>query len=876
MEDNNNVKYNEDEYVFNDDYNENESGILNKSNKDINDKKMSDKEDKKSENQYSKESFLKKADESDDKINIIGSQKLENNSPEINNKNEKSDKSINKEIDQNIINQKEENNFNFEANNDITKEKNNEIKMENNKSKELEKGENQDNKNIYIMKKEGKNSSQSNDSQLMSETQILKMSLNENDKNTNKEENKKEENREEQEEKKVDNKEEHEEKKEENKEEHEEKKEEDKQNTNKIEELKKEESVEIKNKNNNESEHLIDSIIENEIQNLPQEEIVQKREKNEDIIEKEKKYITLHDLKKEPFKEMKIDSPRSLQIIHDSGYTLEELYYNPNNKGNNINEQIRINKIKKLCELRNRLIQEENFEKENNNNNELIKNLIINTQEKILDDQLERIKNKNDIELANIVQYELDKNLSKYELKKSQNDFKKEKLKFKYYENLLKQKNKRPKPKRYKTIPNKTPIITNLKTPNENLKSFYIGKRQNEYSYNKQKLFQKLKKIEIINFKKNEKFKLKKSIEAKRVELNLKKSEEEFNIRLKNLRKKMEWKGLITNVIKNVIRKDQNQKMEYNKQKDLLKKDYINQMRKNEQIEREKKLEILNEKSKKRGDIKNMTQRIYSSRIDRYHTMEKERKNNISKIQSILKNGEGENEKNLDVLMEEFPDNPRIAEVIKDYQIKKNEIQNTKKLRLYSSYGNLCNINTSNTYFKTLPNNNNYMNKSTDKKRIFLYTNMRKEKKIGKKNEEIKTEERRINNLNEAKKSKNDEIIEEIKDIHYEDELREKIRLFKVQLYKKFLTKVKEEKNNEILRRKQLKMIKDETLRNNLEIQFRNERALIDIRLRKENENLQKLAKEYETRLKGKFLKKHDKILNLIRDINEKTIKNDD
>ena len=153
---------------------------------------------------------------------------------------------------------------------------------------------------------------------------------------------------------------------------------------------------------------------------------------------------------------------------------------------------------------------------------------------------------------------------------------------------------------------------------------------------------------------------------------------------------------------------------------------------------------------------------------------------------------------------------------------------------------------------------------------------MRKEKKIGKKNEEIKTEERIKNNLNEAKKSKNDEIIEEIKDIHYEDELREKIRLFKVQLYKKFLTKVKEEKNNEILRRKQLKMIKDETLRNNLEIQFRNERALIDIRLRKENENLQKLAKEYETRLKGKFLKKHDKILNLIRDINEKTIKNAD
>ena len=78
----------------------------------------------------------------------------------------------------------------------------------------------------------------------------------------------------------------------------------------------------------------------------------------------------------------------------------------------------------------------------------------------------------------------------------------------KYYETLLKSRKKRSKEKRYKTIQNKTPIITNLKTPNENLQSFYIGKRQNEYSYNKQKLFQKLEKVELINLRKNEKFKL--------------------------------------------------------------------------------------------------------------------------------------------------------------------------------------------------------------------------------------------------------------------------------------------------------------------------------------------------------------------------------
>ncbi len=64
-------------------------------------------------------------------------------------------------------------------------------------------------------------------------------------------------------------------------------------------------------------------------------------------------------------------------------------------------------------------------------------------------------------------------------------------------------------------------------------------------------------------------------------------------------------------------------------------------------------------------------------------------------------------------------------------------------------------------------------------------------------------------------------------------------------------------------------MIDDITLRNNLEIQFSDERALIDMRLRKESENLQKLAKEYENKLKSNFLKKHKKIFNLINEINE-------
>ena len=139
--------------------------------------------------------------------------------------------------------------------------------------------------------------------------------------------------------------------------------------------------------------------------------------------------------------------------------------------------------------------------------------------------------------------------------------------------------------------------------------------------------------------------------------MNLKKSEEQLNKKIEYLKKKMEWKDLMTAVIKNVVRKDHIEKAEYNKQKYLLKKDYINYIRKKEQNEREEKLEILNKKAETRKNIKETTNRIYSSRIDKYHNIEKERKTNISKIQKILKNGEGENEKNLDILMEEFHDN---------------------------------------------------------------------------------------------------------------------------------------------------------------------------------------------------------------------------
>ena len=146
------------------------------------------------------------------------------------------------------------------------------------------------------------------------------------------------------------------------------------------------------------SESLIDSILLNEIEEIsnPSNEIIikvpikklfmKKKYEKEKIKEKEIKkeiinykinYKTLKDLEKEPCKRIKINSPHSLKVINENGYSIEELYYIPldrflfNHKETinmnksekqvryNFYEQLRIDKIKKLCELRDKLIQEE-------------------------------------------------------------------------------------------------------------------------------------------------------------------------------------------------------------------------------------------------------------------------------------------------------------------------------------------------------------------------------------------------------------------------------------------------------------------------------------------------------------------------------------
>ena len=116
-------------------------------------------------------------------------------------------------------------------------------------------------------------------------------------------------------------------------------------------------------------------------------------------------------------------------------------------------------------------------------------------------------------------------------------------------------------------------------------------------------------------------------------------------------------------------------KKEVNMQKYISKREYINKLKKMDEYERTQKYNDLIKKESLRGEIQKMKNRIYSSRIYRINDIQKEQKKNKNKIQKILKGGEGEDEENLDILLEEFPDNEKIAEIIKQYQIKKNDLK---------------------------------------------------------------------------------------------------------------------------------------------------------------------------------------------------------
>ena len=127
----------------------------------------------------------------------------------------------------------------------------------------------------------------------------------------------------------------------------------------------------------------------------------------------------LHNLQKNPNLKLIINSPRSLQALNDSGYTLDQLYHRTfdefieeHKELLHLDEEVRMNryhfyeklrmdKINNLVEYRKQLIQNElyqlnyyNNNQEENNKIKTMKNIILDNDKRIAENEINIIKKK--------------------------------------------------------------------------------------------------------------------------------------------------------------------------------------------------------------------------------------------------------------------------------------------------------------------------------------------------------------------------------------------------------------------------------------------------------------------------------------------------
>ena len=174
-------------------------------------------------------------------------------------------------------------------------------------------------------------------------------------------------------------------------------------------------------------------------------------------------------------------------------------------------------------------------------------------------------------------------------------------------------------------------------------------------------------------------------------------------------------------------------------------------------------------------------------------------------------------EENLEKIMNQFPQNKELIKVIKNYKNNKTKLMNN-------------NYNT----FKTEKSATMKRPKSHGKIYLDNYkTYKKKEEKFG------RTEFPSLKIPNLLYTKENNKALTETNKVSNESDIREKIKLYKDLLSKQFFEKVQKEKENEEMRLKEL------------EKKFRKERALVYMRLERENQKINEKINMYEFNLKN-------------------------
>lgn len=633
-----------------------------------------------------------------------------------------------------------------------------------------------------------------------------------------------------------------------------------------------EENINNQNNNNNEDITNIKYVTENQLDQIKQIE----KEQKKNIIYSPNHSVTILDLQKNPNLKLIINSPRSLQALNDSGYTLDQLYHRTfdefieeHKELLHLDEEVRINryhfyeklrmdKINNLVEYREQLIQNELYQLNYDNNNQeennkikTMKNIILDNDKRIAENEINIIKKKHEKELANIIQLELDKDLFNLELKKLQAKYEKayKKLNFLNFQSTTDIKENDEKRKssliniypisvtsekknlKYFSLPKKT--IINIDKENnyiDNLHTLQQTLINQKYEKKEKIVEQKLERLEKIRKITGEQRALKKRIGEERASQNLQKNAIDFLKRHEDLVTEIQNKKINIFQNKKKFENITKNKNEMNNLKYLIKMDSISDLRRKEEYIRMVKYYELLEKQSKTEQIKNDRINVIDNKLLKLDYLNNERYKNIIKIKEIL--NAGIREENLEKIIEQFPDNKEIKKVVKNYK-------NNKKDLLYNSH-------------KTKEEKKISI-KKRPKSHGKLYLN-----KINKNNQKQSKENQNLKIPNLLMKNKNNRALTETNKISNEPDVKEKLRLYKELLSKQFYKRVQQEKENEELRLKELEKIVDKNAKYQLEKKFRKERALVYIRLERENQKINDKISLYEMNLKNIKNKKNE------------------
>ena len=642
--------------------------------------------------------------------------------------------------------------------------------------------------------------------------------------------------------------------------------------------------VNQENKEANEDITNIKYVNENQLEQLKQKQI----KEEENLLYSPDNLITIKDLQNNPNKKLLINSPRSLKALYDSGFSLDQLYYRTldefidehkevlhieeeaRNNRYYFYEKLRMDKINSLVEYREKLIRDELEEKNNENNNSIqneenggikpMKSIILDNDKRIAKEEIDIMKKKHEKELANIIQLELDKDLFNLEMQKQQENYKKEyqKLNFLNFQSTTEKNDKKEEEpseeqktqnappasdtsgvfsnsknfikKNYNSIslPKKPKIFVDCEnTYLDNLHTLQQTLINQKYEKKKKKVAQKLERLEKIRKITGEQRALKKRIGEERAAQNLQKNAIDFLKKHEDLVKEIQDKKIsifqnkkkFENIIKN--------KNEWNNLKYIVKMDFIADMKRKDENERMIKYIELMERQSRIERIKNDRSNVVDNKLLQKDYLNNERKKNIVKINDILVNGISE--ENLEKIMNQFPQNKELIKVIKNYKNNKTKLMNN-------------NYNT----FKTEKSATMKRPKSHGKIYLDNYkTYKKKEEKFG------RTEFPSLKIPNLLYTNENNKALTETNKVSSESDIKEKIKLYKDLLSKQFFEKVQQEKENEEMRLKELEKIEDKNKKYQLEKKFRKERALVYMRLERENQKINEKINMYEFNLKN-------------------------